>query len=114
MAAETDYRHVARCTTRHGRRGLVGLSWNEVRARAAAFAEEWKGAAHENGEKQSICNPGRLGSCSRCTQTRRLGSNERSDVNPQALVWAVGAVATGSLQALGLLIGNILKDYRIF
>ena len=74
MAAETDYRHVARCTTRHGRRGLVGLSWNEVRARAAAFAEEWKGAAHENGEKQSICNPGRLGSCSRCSQTRRLGS----------------------------------------
>ena len=40
--------------------------------------------------------------------------NERSDVNPQALVWAVGPVATGSLQALGSLIGNILKDYRIF
>ena len=40
--------------------------------------------------------------------------NERSDVNPQALVWAVGAVTTGSLQAFGSLIGNILKNYRIF
>ena len=39
--------------------------------------------------------------------------NERSDVNPQALAWAVGAVATGSLQALGSLIGNILKNYRV-
>ena len=26
------------------------LSWNEVRARAAAFAEDWKDAAYEKGE----------------------------------------------------------------
>ena len=29
------------------------LSWNEVRARAAAFAEDWKDAAYEKGETQS-------------------------------------------------------------
>ena len=40
--------------------------------------------------------------------------SERSGVNRPALVWAVGAVATGSLQALGSLIGTTLKDYRIF
>lgn len=28
------------------------LSWNEVRARAAAFAEDWKNAAYEKGETQ--------------------------------------------------------------
>lgn len=39
--------------------------------------------------------------------------DERMDVNPQALAWAVSAVATGSLQALGSFIGNIVKDYRI-
>ena len=32
------------------------LSWNEVRARAAAFAEDWKGAAYEKGETQSFYN----------------------------------------------------------
>ncbi len=32
------------------------LSWNEVRARAATFAEEWKGAACEKGETQSFYN----------------------------------------------------------
>ena len=32
------------------------LSWNEVRARAAAFAEEWKDAACEKGETQSFYN----------------------------------------------------------
>ncbi len=32
------------------------LSWNEVRARAAAFAEEWKAAAYEKGETQSFYN----------------------------------------------------------
>ena len=32
------------------------LSWNEVRARAAAFAEEWKDAAYEKGETQSFYN----------------------------------------------------------
>ena len=32
------------------------LSWNEVRARAAAFAEDWKNAAYEKGETQSFYN----------------------------------------------------------
>ena len=32
------------------------LSWNEVRARAAAFAEEWRDAAYESGETQSFYN----------------------------------------------------------
>ena len=32
------------------------LSWNEVRARAAAFAEEWSDAAYEKGETQSFYN----------------------------------------------------------
>ena len=32
------------------------LSWNEVRARAATFAEEWQDAAYEKGETQSFYN----------------------------------------------------------
>ena len=32
------------------------LSWNEVRARAAAFAEEWADARYERGETQSFYN----------------------------------------------------------
>ena len=32
------------------------LSWNEVRARAAAFAKEWEDAAYEKGETQSFYN----------------------------------------------------------
>ncbi len=32
------------------------LSWNEIRARAAAFAEDWKDAAYEKGETQSFYN----------------------------------------------------------
>ena len=32
------------------------LSWNEVRARAAGFAKDWKGAAYEKGETQSFYN----------------------------------------------------------
>ena len=32
------------------------LTWNEVRARAAAFAEDWKDAAYEKGETQSFYN----------------------------------------------------------
>ena len=32
------------------------LSWNEVRARAAAFAEDWKDAAYEKGETHSFYN----------------------------------------------------------
>jgi hypothetical protein len=34
----------------------VGLSWNEIRVRAAAFAEEWKDAHYEKGETQSFYN----------------------------------------------------------
>ena len=32
------------------------LSWNEVRARAAVFADDWKDAAYEKGETQSFYN----------------------------------------------------------
>ena len=32
------------------------LSWNEIRARAAAFAQEWKDASYEKGETQSFYN----------------------------------------------------------
>ena len=32
------------------------LSWNEIRARAAAFADEWQDAAYEKGETQSFYN----------------------------------------------------------
>ena len=32
------------------------LSWNEVRARAAAFARKWEGAGYEKGETQSFYN----------------------------------------------------------
>ena len=32
------------------------LSWNEVRARAAAFAEKWRDAVYEKGETQSFYN----------------------------------------------------------
>ncbi len=32
------------------------LSWNEVRVRAAAFAEDWKDAVYEKGETQSFYN----------------------------------------------------------
>ena len=32
------------------------LSWNEIRARAAKFAEDWKNAAYEKGEMQSFYN----------------------------------------------------------
>ena len=32
------------------------LSWNEVRTRAAAFANDWKDAAYEKGETQSFYN----------------------------------------------------------
>jgi hypothetical protein len=34
----------------------VPLSWNEIRARAAVFAEEWKDAHYEKGETQSFYN----------------------------------------------------------
>ena len=32
------------------------LSWNEIRARAARFAEEWKDAHYERGESQPFYN----------------------------------------------------------
>ena len=32
------------------------LSWNEVRTRAAAFAEEWRDASYEKGETHSFYN----------------------------------------------------------
>ncbi|MCA6283258.1 MAG: class I SAM-dependent DNA methyltransferase, partial [Phenylobacterium sp.] len=32
------------------------LSWNEIRARAAAFSQEWAGAKYERGETQSFYN----------------------------------------------------------
>ena len=32
------------------------LSWNEVRSRAAAFAQEWQGTTYEKGETQSFYN----------------------------------------------------------
>ena len=48
--------HTIRCAVQSGRRGLMRLSWNEVRARAAAFAEDWKDAAYEKGETQSFYN----------------------------------------------------------
>lgn len=32
------------------------LSWNEIRARAAKFAEEWKNAHYEKGDTQTFYN----------------------------------------------------------
>ena len=32
------------------------LSWNEIRARAASFADEWRDAAYEKGETHSFYN----------------------------------------------------------
>ncbi len=32
------------------------LSWNEIRARSAKFAEDWKGASYERGETQTFYN----------------------------------------------------------
>ncbi len=40
----------------HLEHGLMRLSWNETRARAAAFADEWRDAAYEKGETQSFYN----------------------------------------------------------
>jgi restriction-modification enzyme MmeI-like protein len=34
----------------------VPLSWNEIRARAASFAEEWKDAHYEKGDTHSFYN----------------------------------------------------------
>ena len=35
---------------------MTRLSWNEIRVRAAAFAEEWRNAAYEKGQTQSFYN----------------------------------------------------------
>lgn len=35
---------------------LMRLSWNEIRARAAVFAEEWRGSHYERGETQTFYN----------------------------------------------------------
>ena len=32
------------------------LAWKEIRARAAAFSEDWKDATYEKGETQSFYN----------------------------------------------------------
>jgi hypothetical protein len=32
------------------------LSWNEIRARAARFADDWKGQGYEKGETQTFYN----------------------------------------------------------
>ncbi len=40
--------------------------------------------------------------------------NERPGVNPKALEWAIGVVATGSLTGLSSLIADITKQYRIY
>lgn len=37
-------------------RTQVHLSWNEIRARALRFAEEWKFAEYEKGETQTFYN----------------------------------------------------------
>ena len=40
------------------------LSWNEIRARAATFADEWRDAAYEKGETQSFStSSSRFGVC---------------------------------------------------
>ena len=35
---------------------MTRLSWNEIRVRAATFAEEWQDATYEKGETQSFYN----------------------------------------------------------
>jgi hypothetical protein len=35
---------------------IMQLSWNEKRARAAKFADEWRAAGYERGESQSFYN----------------------------------------------------------
>ena len=47
--ARAAWRRVKKC-------GLMRLSWNEVRARAAKFANDWQDAAYEKGETQSFYN----------------------------------------------------------
>ena len=55
-SSASGQRQAVRRAAQSGRRGLMRLSWNEVRARAAAFAEDWKDAAYEKGETQSFYN----------------------------------------------------------
>ena len=51
-------RKAVRYAAQNGRRGLIRLSWNEVRARVAAFAESRKDAACKRGETQILCKGG--------------------------------------------------------
>ena len=41
--------------------GFMRLSWNEIRARAARFSEEWKDAHYEKGETQTFYNDFKTG-----------------------------------------------------
>ena len=54
--ATTGQHQALRREPKSGWLGLMRLSWNEVRARAAAFADEWRAAAYEKGETQSFYN----------------------------------------------------------
>ena len=67
------------------------LSWNEVRARAAAFAEDWKDAAYEKGETQSWSCPVFVGGSS-------LGTLD--------LVWSLMVAAPVRAARLGVSTGS--------
>ena len=86
--------------------GYAPLDKERYLARAAYYAEE---IANDSPSKMTISIGEAFVSASGIDY-----KNERCNVNPQALAWAVGAVATGSLQALGSLIENALKNYRVY
>ena len=54
-AARLDRREITAYTVRRFV-DPMRLSWNEVRVRAAAFADKWQEAAYEKGETQSFYN----------------------------------------------------------
>ena len=56
LADETVSRRLHANDRYEGWGSLMRLSWNEVRVRAARFAEEWRDAAYEKGETQSFYN----------------------------------------------------------
>ena len=86
--------------------GYAPLEKEEYLVRARYYAER---IANDTPNKMTVSIGAAFVSASRIDY-----KSERSGVNRQALIWAVGAVATGSLQALGSLIGTTLRDYRIF
>ncbi|HEY5087370.1 MAG TPA: DNA methyltransferase, partial [Gemmatimonadaceae bacterium] len=53
---ENDGTRIRANVARGYRWRLMRLSWNEIRARAGAFAEEWRDASYERGETQSFYN----------------------------------------------------------